>query len=228
MGTDWDALYAMQDRALEVITALDHGFYLTGGTALSRGYYSHRHSEDLDFFVNDRDEFELWRDRCLSALEAHCASNRPGSLEILLREKRFGRAILHGEVDLKLEFINDVPFRAGKPVRHDTLGLIDSKGNILANKITTLIDRSEPKDAADIYWLCCRDNLSLDAALRDADGKAAGVFPPLVAKRLDEAARRGPPDVHWIDPPSEQEFQRGIARLVDQLVGQCPTEDGGG
>jgi len=28
-------------------------FYLTGGTALSRGYFNHRYSDDLDLFVNN-------------------------------------------------------------------------------------------------------------------------------------------------------------------------------
>lgn len=38
-------------------------FDLTGGTALGRGYDGHRFSEDLDFFVNDAADSELWRDR---------------------------------------------------------------------------------------------------------------------------------------------------------------------
>ncbi|MDR2095073.1 MAG: nucleotidyl transferase AbiEii/AbiGii toxin family protein [Treponema sp.] len=28
-------------------------FFLTGGTALSRAYYPHRYSDDLDFFYAD-------------------------------------------------------------------------------------------------------------------------------------------------------------------------------
>jgi predicted nucleotidyltransferase component of viral defense system len=34
------------------------GFYLTGGTALSRAYLNHRYSDDLDFFVNAVNDFE--------------------------------------------------------------------------------------------------------------------------------------------------------------------------
>ncbi|MDR0758720.1 MAG: nucleotidyl transferase AbiEii/AbiGii toxin family protein, partial [Treponema sp.] len=33
-------------------------FFLTGGTALSRVYYRHRYSDDLDFFVNSSKEYD--------------------------------------------------------------------------------------------------------------------------------------------------------------------------
>ena len=32
-------------------------FYLTGGTAISRGYFNHRYSDDLDFFMNANNNF---------------------------------------------------------------------------------------------------------------------------------------------------------------------------
>jgi hypothetical protein len=121
MGRSWGELYLLQDRALARIRRLDHGFYLSGGTALSRGYFHHRHSEDLDFFANDVEQFGLWRDRCLSAL-VECARQESWRLEIVLRDDRFGRAILHGTQPLKLEFVNDVPFhrddRSSRAQRH--------------------------------------------------------------------------------------------------------------
>jgi len=50
-------LYPFQDTVIEIISELETGFYLTGGTALSRGYLQHRFSEDLDLFVNDQPLF---------------------------------------------------------------------------------------------------------------------------------------------------------------------------
>jgi predicted nucleotidyltransferase component of viral defense system len=47
-----NVLYPLQDAVLKVINAADTEFYLTGGTASSRGYLNHRFSDDLDFFVN--------------------------------------------------------------------------------------------------------------------------------------------------------------------------------
>ncbi len=214
----WELLYTQQDWVLARLNEFAHPFYLSGGTALSRGYYQHRFSDDLDFFVNDSPEFPLWRDRCLVALERAAAA---GSLrlEVVLREERFGRAFLHGPAVLKLEFINDVPFRVGQPWRHPSLGLLDSKENILANKISALVDRDEPKDLADIFWLCCRDGMDVVAAVEHAEGKAAGIFPPLVARALSKALRSGVPRVLWHEAPDEAEFKSGIETLINRLVG---------
>jgi hypothetical protein len=119
---------------------------------------------------------------------------------------------------LKLEFINDVPFRVGQPWSHPSLGLLDTKENILANKLTALIDRQEPKDLADIFWLCCRDQLDPLAAIEQAGGKAAGVFPPLIAKALAERLSAGVPKVAWRQTPSEAEFRSGMESLVQKIV----------
>ena len=218
MRSDWAQLYSLQDWVLSLLRSVQHEFYLTGGTALGRGYYQHRYSEDLDLFVNDVPEFELWRDRCLNALQT-AGSAQGWPLEVVLREKRFGRAFLHGPVGLKLEFVNDVPFRVGRPWEHPTLGLLDTKENILANKISALVDRQEPKDLADIFWLCCRDHLDLLMAMEQALGKAAGVFPPVVARALAEGLSHGLPRVAWCTVPDEQEFRAGLDSWIRRIVG---------
>jgi hypothetical protein len=217
MPRDWRQLYALQDWALSQLRKAQHGFHLTGGTALSRGYYEHRYSDDLDLFSNDVPDFELWRDRCLDLL--HRAGSAQGwALEITLREARFGRAYLHGPVGLKLEFVNDVPFRVGQPWDHPTLGMLDTKENILANKISALVDRQEPKDLADIYWLCCRDHLDLLTAIEQAGGKAAGVFPPMVARALADGLAHGLPQVAWCTRPREGEYRAGLESLIRRIV----------
>jgi hypothetical protein len=217
MAPDWKQLHELQDWVLKEMKAVEHGFYLTGGTALSRGYYGHRYSEDLDFFVNDHVDFQLWRDRCLNQLASSCPAGT--ALEITLRDIRFGRAFLHhGRTALKLEFVNDVPFHVGKIVEHASLGRLDNKENILANKISALMDRSASKDLADIFWLCCRDKLSISDALENASGKAAGLFPPLVSKKLTEGAELGLPDVFWIKSPTPDEFTNSLKRLADSLI----------
>lgn len=45
MPRDWSALYALQDEVLALLAPIDQGFYLTGGTALGRGYFEHRYSK---------------------------------------------------------------------------------------------------------------------------------------------------------------------------------------
>lgn len=64
-------LYPLQDDVLAIVSALDTGLYLSGGTAASRGYLGHRFSDDLDLFTNDNPQFTLWADRVVFALANH-------------------------------------------------------------------------------------------------------------------------------------------------------------
>ncbi len=58
----FEHLYRLQDRVLGLLAQTETGFYLSGGTAASRGYLHHRFSDDLDLFVNDDRRFGLWAD----------------------------------------------------------------------------------------------------------------------------------------------------------------------
>jgi hypothetical protein len=211
----FDRLYPFQDAVLREMAALDTGFYLTGGTAASRGYLGHRFSDDLDFFVNDAPLFSLWSDRVTATLAGH----REWTTRVLLRESRFVRLEV-GAVDvvLKLEFVNDVPSRIGAVSHHPTLGRLDSAENILANKLTALADRNEPKDVADIWGFCCRRGMPLGPALTSASSKAAGLFPPDLARRLLTASEDDWRVIRWIDPPDPSSFLADLKRLGEDLL----------
>lgn len=170
-------LYPIQDRAIEVFR--ESPFYLTGGTTLSRGYYNHRFSDDLDYFVNYLSNFQM-----LAEIQIGKLQNIFPDIEVDYRGEYFCR-IFVAERQLKIEFVNDVPSHIGAKVRHPVLGIIDSKENILANKVTAVVDRGMPKDMADIYFLL-RDGLSLKQALLDANSKAAGLAPLYIAKIFAE------------------------------------------
>ncbi len=217
MHNDWAVLYALQDEALKALETVEHGLYLSGGTALSRGYYGHRYSEDLDLFANDREDFALWRDRCIAVLGALC-DGRGFRMEVVLREARFGRVFVQGPASLKIEFVNDVPCRIGTPWRHPGLGMLDTRENILANKVSALIDRMAPKDLADMFWLCVRDGLDIMRAIEDATGKAAGIFPPLVAKAIEQTLPGAWESVAWVTPPDKGEFENGLLDLARRIM----------
>jgi len=105
-GFFFDRLYPLQDEILGVISGLDTGFYLRGGTAASRAYLGHRFSDDLDLFINDSPSFVLWADR----VTAQLAGYRTWQTDVLLREPRFVRLeISRAGLALKVEMINDVP-----------------------------------------------------------------------------------------------------------------------
>ncbi len=210
-----NVLYPFQDKTLSIIRSLDTGFYLTGGTAASRGYLNHRYSDDLDFFVNDDDRFRLWGDRIIQSLRQETG----WECQIILREERFYRLnLLQAGVNLKLEWVNDVPARVGEPVNHPVLGKLDTAENILANKITALLDREEPKDLADIWGFCTRMGLSLQTAIEQADSKAAGVFPADLARLLCRATLKDWEMVRWVEAPDMNTYLNELKKLGESLL----------
>ena len=209
----FDVLYPFQDRVIQVINHADTGFYLTGGTAASRGYLQHRFSDDLDYFVNDDRRFGLWVERVIQAL------NNTWTCEVLMKEERFARLnLVQKDVSLKIEMINDVPARVGEVQNHSVLGRLDSAENILANKVTALLDREEPKDLADIWGFCCQKNLSLQAAITDAQSKAAGVFPADLGRVLCSVQKADWEAIRWIKAPSEDTFISQLIQLGESLL----------
>ncbi|MBF8285733.1 MAG: hypothetical protein HW378_4648 [Anaerolineales bacterium] len=211
----FNVLYPFQDLVIKVFQPVETGFYLTGGTAASRGYLRHRFSDDLDFFVNDEDRFGLWVERLIQTL----AQTKDWQCEVLMKEERFARLNLTGgEVSLKIEMVNDVPARIGEIQNHPVLGRLDSAENILANKVTALLDREEPKDLADIWGFCCQKDLSLHTAITDAQSKAAGVFPADLARVLCSAERADWEAVRWINAPPPDAFLSQLNELGEKLL----------
>jgi hypothetical protein len=208
-------LYPLQDLVLQVINAEKSGFYLTGGTTASRAYLNHRFSEDLDLFVNDDDRFLYWADRIVQSL-----ANRPDwEVAVLRREERFLRLTVDsGVVVLRLELVNDVPAHVGTITEHPILGRIDSPENILANKITAVIDRDEPKDLADIWGFCIKMGLSLSAAIEGAHSKAAGIFPADLARTLCSATPGDWEAIRWIEAPPVDQFIADLRKLGEALI----------
>ena len=211
----FDVLYPFQDRVFQIIRQVDTKFYLTGGTAASRGYLSHRFSDDLDFFVNDDERFTLWVERVIQAL----CLQRDWQCQIMLKEERFARLnITQSDLVLKIEWVNDVPARTGEIRNHPILGRLDSPENILANKITALIDREEPKDLADIWGFCCRMGLSIQDAITHAGSKAAGIFPVDLARLLCSVTKEDWKAIRWITSPSVELFITQLNDIGERLL----------
>ena len=95
-----NTLYPLQDRALRAITGAGTGFYLSGGTAASRGYLQHRFSDDLDLFVNDSGSFGLWTRQLIQAL----GGVTDCELKVLDLQERFVRLrLVSADIFLKIE-----------------------------------------------------------------------------------------------------------------------------
>lgn len=171
-------IYPLQNKVLGLYKGSP--FYLTGGTVLSRVYYNHRYSDDLDLFLNYHPDFK----RLVQTQIKKMKKTFKNLIDVDYQGESSCR-IFVGQEKLKIEMVNDVPTHIGELVNHPVLGLIDSKENILANKITAIIDRAMPKDFVDVFFLL-KDGINIKKALTDAESKAAGISPLYLAKILAE------------------------------------------
>lgn len=146
---DYNKLYQLQLSFLSWLNKLDLPFYLTGGTAISRFYLNHRYSDDLDFFTNATPNFSKYINKVNNKISSRFNVNVSDEL---FTEDFCRFFITDNEVSLKIEFVNDVEYRAGKPIA-TSYGLVDTIDNILANKIAAITGRDEPKDVFDIIHI---------------------------------------------------------------------------
>jgi len=123
-------------------------FYLSGGTALAVYYLNHRISDDLDFFSE-------------SAIESIALHGLAKTIKEKLgaREMRFSKIYDRnlffcsvGQEKVKIEFTH-YPFPQLKPPQVFEGLAVDSKYDIAVNKLATILDRFDPKDFADLYFL---------------------------------------------------------------------------
>jgi len=146
-------LYPLQDDILNYIQ--NNSFYLTGGTTLSRYYYNHRFSDDLDFFYDgyqfSREGFNVSFREIVNRLDR--AFPAPNMLTITIDGEFFKRLFITREnISLKLEFIYENYKTIGTRTLEKNIWL-DSKENICANKIGTVMERRTTKDFVDLFYL---------------------------------------------------------------------------
>lgn len=161
--------------------AQEERFFLTGGSALGLFYLDHRRSYDLDLFTShevDGKEVRNLVQRVAAQIEAECAPVRTAPDFHRFRLTR-------GD---EREIVDVVVDRAPQldPEKASFDGIrVDTLREITANKLTTLLSRTELKDVVDLYFLeqAGRDLL---AAIPDAQAKDGGWEPAVVAMLLDQ------------------------------------------
>ncbi|MFA6653043.1 MAG: nucleotidyl transferase AbiEii/AbiGii toxin family protein [Candidatus Delongbacteria bacterium] len=152
-------LYPLQDEICSLIQ--NDNFYLSGGTCLSRFYYHHRYSDDLDFFYDglagSKEGFSIESRDILARI------SQKYRIEIEIDREYFKRAYIHNSgTVLKIEFVFENYKNIGK--RDKINGIyIDSKENLCANKLTAVYDRKTFKDFVDLYYLM--NDFSFDQAV---------------------------------------------------------------
>jgi hypothetical protein len=123
---------------------IEERFFLTGGTALSVFYLTHRLSDDLDFFTLhpfDLGEIDFWIKTQWPKATAKIKEG-PEFLSLLIKEVRVDFVVDPLSIDEKRErFV----FENGRSL------FIDTIRNIASNKLCAVVSRIEPKDFVDFY-----------------------------------------------------------------------------
>jgi len=209
-----DGLYPLQNKVLSIAECAFNGqFYLTGGTALSRCYFHHRYSDDLDFFsmsaLPDLEPFarRLWDLLKEAGYEISCDRLSPSFCSFFCG---------HKGVSLKVDMVNDVVVHHGDIQRTDLFTSVDNVGNILSNKITA-ITRCEAKDVADI-WVIARNRPFVWRDLLADEGKKEGVDPLMVAHLLRTAPVEILEKVKWITPVKMPLLQADLTRIAEDVL----------
>lgn len=174
-----DKLYPLQDSVLKEIALTNTSFYLTGGTVLGRFLLNHRYSDDLDFFLNANSDFQ----GMTKTVVDHLGKTFKNIIVSSLQDSYARYFVLDGELELKVEFVNDVKYRVSSPVK-DTKGIwVDTWDNILTNKITALT-RNEGKDFADILFLSLKYPFNWETMISHARGKDAWINEINISQQL--------------------------------------------
>ncbi len=161
---DYSTLYALQDNVMKAIFEMENIFYLTGGTCLSRFYHEKRYSDDLDFFTQIADRYSF------SLRNIKIELQKRFNIIVEVESKDFAR--LRVDDILLIDFVKDIIYRYGDIVVTPEGYLIDNILNILANKITAVIGRDNPKDIFDIFLIACYHTFSWNDILHAAHKKA--------------------------------------------------------
>lgn len=130
-------------------------FYLSGGTALAAYYLRHRLSDDLDFFA-EADIDMLTLHACVQEIKRLLGANEARYERLYDRNQFFFE--IDDEEEVKVEFTK-YPFAAlDARERHNGI-MVDSFRDIAANKLMAMLDRFDPKDFVDLYFILKEKNL---------------------------------------------------------------------
>ena len=201
-------MYPFQDKVLKAIERLHVDFYLTGGTALSRCYLKHRYSDDLDFFVNDHNDF---KNQCNWVITFLKKSN--WECDVTSTSDSFVRVFLEdGPLSMKIDFVNDVPFHYGKLEDFSIYSKIDNWRNILSNKISAL-GRMEAKDIADVLFIALKYSFEWEEIILEAKEKDLWVDPLQICKIIKEFPLEFLTNIKWITD-IDMDKMKGLLKIL--------------
>jgi len=174
-----DKLTPLQRRILRVLAEMTPRWTLTGGGALAGVHLGHRETRDLDLFWRNRAELGELVANALAVLRADGLDT-----QVLRTAPAFGELRVSDATDTCIVDLVAEPFAALAPPEQAVIEgaaiAVDSRHELLANKLATLLERSEIRDLVDVKALVDAGG-DLDAALGDAPKKDAGFSPLTLA-----------------------------------------------
>jgi hypothetical protein len=212
-----ESLYPLQDGVLNIISSCKTHFYLTGGTALSRAYYHHRYSDDLDFFVNNDSDYAEQVENILAAL-----TNNGFTIDTETRIKNITFNSLKvgwqkSDALLKLDFVNDSTPHFGDIIETALFDRTDPIRNIISNKLSALF-RYAAKDVADIREIALHESVNWPEIIREAREKEGGVDTPIIGEILRGMPEQEFDGVIWTRKPEWAVFCVDIERIVLDMM----------
>lgn len=173
-------LNKLQNDLLREFFSHENRFYLSGGAALAGFYFGHRKTEDLDLFTLENEienGFVLVRE---------VAQILDATLESIQTSPDFRRSLVkRGDEAVVVDLIREYVFQLENEKREINGIRIDSPEEILANKLCTLLSRSEIRDLVDVHQLE-KAGFDLQKALLTAQKKDTGLSPAQLAWVLDQ------------------------------------------
>lgn len=201
-----DVQYPLQDRILAVAATYGDALVLTGGTALARLYLHHRYSDDLDLFSLQGHVGSLARDF------ANALESEGFRVERVTEEVAFMRMwVGDGTHRIQVDVAPDGP-RVEKPARSPLGVYAHTLRDIAANKIGAFEDRSEVKDAVDLYHLTRR--FSWSDLFEDAERKRVPIAYDDLRHFLDTPLRGS---ALLIEPIDETDSAHFVSTLRDEV-----------
>ena len=210
-------LYPLQDGVLSILSRSATDFFLTGGTALSRGYYHHRYSDDLDFFLDRSQTFDEQLDKVLALL---CENGYSWDTSIgFIRAENYATIRLRKDLDLtlKLDFVNDSVPHFGGIAETSLFYRIDSVRNILSNKLSAIF-RYAAKDVADIREIALHEDIDWASIIQEARQKEAGVDLTYVSEILKGMPKSEFDTIIWVKKPDWDIFKSDIDNIVFNIL----------
>ena len=213
-----ESLYPIQNGVLRAVESCKTRFYLTGGTALSRAYYRHRYSDDLDFFVNRDSEYDEQVDVVLAKLQEEgffwdITKDFVKAPDFRTLKVRWNNS----DSVLKLDFVNDSTPHFGDFVAVDFFNRIDPVSNILSNKLGAIF-RLAAKDVADIREIAIHESVDWPQIINQARQKDSGIDIPYITEILKTIPRHEYDNIHWITNPGWEVFQKDIEKIVYDML----------